>query len=564
MYIMVKKEEYERLIRENAELKQQVKELIAENTALKNQISVLINENIELKAQLKNALEQIKLLTAQKWGKSSEKLNVEQNTFNEAEVLSDSSGELVEVEIEQISGYLRKKKKKSRKKKLECFPVEVIEYYLPEGECSCPNCNTGTLHIMKKEIRRELAYEPATFKVIEHVSHVYSCRNCNDYEENATIIKADSPTALIPKSIASASLVAYVLYEKYVMATPLYRLENHFEKDDIELSRQVLASWVIKVANNHLIKIYNFMKEILLKKDVLYSDDTEVRVLKEPGRKATTKSYMWVYISVMEENIFLFEYTETRARNNIEAFLKGFNGFIHVDGYVGYENILGAILVGCFAHARRKFMESIKVIPKENRTANVASVIGLNYCNELFKNERMIVEKIIHEFGEDFDRYDKNVVDRIFKLRKELSQPVLDKMKEWLDSIESKVVPNSYLGKAVTYCLNQWDKLIRFMCDGRLEISNNLSERTIKNFVIGRKNWLFSDTPSGAKASAIVYSIVETAKANNLNVYKYFKYILEKLPNISDDKISELLPWSDCLPEDIKVNSRDKPSSEIL
>lgn len=552
MKIIIEEAEYEILVQENIELKNQVRELIKENTALKNQISVLITENIELKTQLRDALEQIKLLMAEKWGKSKESIDLEKHTINEAEVLSDSSEGIFE--IEEIR-YIRRKKKRSRNEKFEDIPVEIIEYYLSDDELDCPNCENGLLKIMKKEIKRELTYTPAKYKVIEHIIYVYSCRDCNEYEENATIIKATAPNTLIPKSIASATLVAYVIYEKYVMSTPIYRLEKHFIRNDLQLSRQVLASWIIKVANNHLIKIYELMKETLLKKEVLYSDDTGIQVLKESGRLAQTKSYMWVYISVIEEKIILFEYTRTRAREHPENFLKGFNGFIHVDGYAAYEKLLGVILIGCVAHARRKFVEAIRVLPKKQRTSEVAAVIGFKYCNKLFKIENKIIEKLDEEFGEDYNRFNKNVSEKVFELRKEFSQPVLDEFKSWLDSVEPIIAPESLLGKAVKYCLNQWHKLKGFMLDGRLELSNNRSERAIKNFVIGRKNWLFADTPSGATSSAIIYSIVETAKANNLNVYQYFAYILKELPNIEEKNVYHLLPWSNTLPDDVKIKS---------
>jgi transposase len=554
MKIIVDKDEYEKLIAENTELKQQVYKLVNENTVLKNQISVLINENIELKAKLEETLEQIKLLTAKIWGKSSEKTDLKQDIVNEAEVTIDSNNDIEEIEMEEIS-YKRRKKRKSRNEKLDELPIEIIEYYLTDDELNCPNCENEVLHIMKKEIRRELEYVPGKFKVIEHVRYVYSCRNCSEYEENATIVKANTPNPLIPKSIASATLVAYILYEKYVMASPLYRLENHFNRLDIALSRQVMASWVIKVADNHLVKIYDLMKEVLLEKEVLYSDDTEIQVLKEDGRSARTKSYMWVYISVIEEEIIIFEYTKTRAGEHPEKFLKGFSGFLHVDGYSSYEKVANITLIGCFAHARRYFWEAIKTLPKERRTAEVASVIGFKYCNELFKIENDIVEKLNAEFGENYNRFDKEIAKKIFDYRNTLSQPVLDEFKSWLDSIEPIVAPKSILGKAVNYCLNQWYKLEGFMLDGRLEISNNRSERAIKNLIIGRKNWLFADTPSGATSSAIIYSISETAKANNLNVYQYFVYILRKLPHINDKDICQLLPWSNNLPDDIKIKS---------
>jgi transposase len=255
---------------------------------------------------------------------------------------------------------------------------------------------------MSRDTRLEFVYKPAEFKVVEHVVIIYSCEYCNKYGENATIIKAPSKNALIPKSIASASLVAYILYEKYVMASPLYRIEKHFSGFDIMLSRQVMASWVIKVAQNHLIKIYNLMKEFLLKKEVIYSDDTEIQVLKEPGKLASSKSYMWFYITIIEEKICLLEYTETRARKHPKKFLNSFGGYVHVDGYASYEKIENIKLIGCFAHARRKFYEALKTLPKIKRTTKVASVIGFKYCNSLFKIENQITEEIIKEFGDDY------------------------------------------------------------------------------------------------------------------------------------------------------------------
>jgi transposase len=552
MKIIVDKAEYERLIQENIELKQQVSELIKENKALKDQISVLMNENIELKAQLQDALEQIKLLSNKLYGKSSEKTNLPDDIVNEAEALNDSNPDLEEPDYEKII-YLRNKKRKKRKKIFEDIPVEVIEYYLTNDDC--PNCPEGKLHIMKKIVRCELLYTPAEFKVLKHLIAIYCCRNCNENEEHATIIKANSPPALIPKSVASASLVAYIMYEKYVMASPLNRIENHFNGYDIQLSRQVMASWVIKVANNHLVKIYDAMKAVILEKEIIFSDDTEIQVLKEEGRLATTKSYMWVYISVVEEKIYLFEYTKTRSREHPKSFLMGFSGFLQVDGYAGYEKIDGVTLIGCLSHGRRYYFDALTALPKAKRTKEVASVIGFNYYNQLFKIENKIIEKIVSEFGEDYDVNKREVHEKITEFREKLSQPILDDFKNWLDTIESTVAPKSLLGKAVTYSLNQWPKLTGFMLDGRLELSNNRSERTIRNFVTGRKNWLFADTPSGAISSAIIYSIAETAKANNLSVYKYFEYILKHLPNIQDKNVSKLLPWSKDLPDYIKIQS---------
>jgi len=251
---------------------------------------------------------------------------------------------------------------------------------------------------------------------------------------------------------------------------------------------------------------------------------------------------MWLYRTGREgPPIILYDYQTTRAGKHPERFLKGFKGWLHVDGYAGYHKVANATLVGCWSHARREFDEALKALPENMKSQPGAAQEGLVYCNRLFAIERELAETTPAE------RY---------KEREQRSQPVLKEFHAWLKQTRPKVLPKSALGKALQYCLNQWDSLTSFMQDGRLEIDNNRSERSIKPFVIGRKNWLFSNTPNGAKASAMIYSLVETAKENALNVNSYLIWIFERLPNIdlqNNESLDSLMPWSPELPDNCKL-----------
>ncbi|MBN4062985.1 IS66 family transposase [Alkaliphilus sp. AH-315-G20] len=239
--------------------------------------------------------------------------------------------------------------------------------------------------------------------------------------------------------------------------------------------------------------------------------------------------------------IFLYDYRTTRAKKHPQNFLEKFKGFLHVDGYSGYHDIPDVTLVGCIAHARRKFADALKAVPKGTDVSNLPASKGLEYCNELFKLER---------------KFKDLEPDERHKLRKEQTQPVLDAFLEYLETSKKQALPKSTFGTAINYCLNQWTKLKSFMADPNLEISNNRAERAIKPFVIGRKNFLFSNTPRGATASAIIYSVVETAKANKLSPFHYLNYLFEKMPNTNLENVKELdklLPFSDSLPDSCKI-----------
>jgi hypothetical protein len=348
------------------------------------------------------------------------------------------------------------------------------------------------------------------------------------------------PTPAFPNSLASASAVAYIMSQKFVEGLPLYRQQQSLARLGVTIPRQTMANWMLKGAE-WLEPLYDRMHEELLRRDILHADETTLQVLREADRAAQTKSYMWLYRSGRDgPPIVLYDYQQTRAREHPRTFLHGFTGYLHVDGYQAYEKLQGITLAGCWSHARRGFTDALTALPASARTAGtpVAAEIGLNFCNQLFTIER--------------DLHDATPAER-FAVRQQRSRPVLNAFQAWLANQSVTALPKSAFGQAVNYCINQWEKLITFLLDGRLELDNNRSERSIKPFVIGRKNWLFANTPAGAKASAIIYSLIETAKENGLHPYAYLTYLFTELPDCSTTDLDRVLPWSASLPSTCHV-----------
>jgi len=500
-------------------------------------VEVLEQQVAELTAKLKWYEEQFRLAQQKRFGASSEKTHPDQLTldlFNEAEVLATPEGE--EPPTEQIT-YERRKPSGKRETKLDKLPIETVTYELGEDEQVCSCCG-GALHEMSTETRNEIEMIPAEVKIVRHVRKVYACRRCEREEIRTPIVTAPMPKPVYPGSLASPSSMAYVMTQKYVDSQPLYRQEQQFARQGLSISRQTLANWMIYGANQWLSLLTDRMREHLLQQDILHADETTLQVLREPGKSAETQSYLWLYrTGRMGPPIVLYDYRPTRGGEHPRNFLSGFKGYLHVDGYSGYHKVQGVTLVGCWAHARRKFDEALKALPAGQTKTETAAQQGLKFCNELFAIERELRDAAPEE------RYNA---------RMERSKPILDAYLTWLRQQRSRTLPKSLLGQAIAYSLNQWDKLTAFLKDGRLEIDNNRSERSIKPFVIGRKNWLFANTPRGAKASAIIYSVIETAKENGLNPFKYLTYLFEQLPQLADPKDSEaldkLLPWSPSLP----------------
>ena len=511
-------------------------------------ILTLEQQIAELNARLKWFEEQFLLSRKKQFGPSSEKTSPEQlNLFNEAEDTADSK--LEEPTLETITYQRQKRQSGQREELFKDLPVEVIEYRLPEEEQICPCCQ-GKLHEMSTQTRREIKYIPAQYIAVHHVQFIYACRKCEQENTKTPIIKADMPNPILPGSLASPSMLAYIMDQKYTLSQPLYRQEQQFNRLGINLSRQTMANWLLNTADPWLKIIYDRVHELLIKRDILHADETTLQVLKEPGRSAETKSYMWLYRTGRDgPPIVLYDYQTTRASKHPISFLTGFKGYLQTDGYSGYGQIEGVTLVGCFAHARRKFTEALKALPADQKDKPVAAKLGLDYCNRLFAIERQLKDV------SDQERYEK---------RLELSKPILTEFNAWLKKQRQHTLPKSAFGQAINYCLNQWEELNHYLLDGRLEIDNNRAERSIKPFVIGRKNFLFSNTQRGAKGSAIIYSIIETAKENHLKPFEYLQYLFERLPNVNTRDVAvidTLLPWSDIIPADCRMPQKDSTPS---
>jgi transposase len=509
---------------------------------LKNENDSLKIEIEELNAKVAWYEEQFRLSAAQKYGASSEKTpDADQlSIFNEAE--KEQRPLLAEPDLEEIT-YKRKRSRKPTGERFADLPVEVIEYELEGEDLVCEECG-DTLTKMSKETRRELVVIPATVKLVEHVQNIYTCENCRDNGTASNIQMARAPEPVIPHSFVSPSLLAYIVDRKYSQALPLYRQEQQWKYFGFELSRQNMANWVIKGAELLMI-LFLLIKDFLLKETYIHADESELQVLSEPGKKATSKSYMWLYCTGERgPPIYLYDYRPSRSGDCPKKFLKGFSGIIQTDGYEAYNKVEGVTLMACLSHIRRYFADALKALPKDADVSRSLAEVGRKYCNKLFKLERSFKDMPAEE--------------RYFA-RLEKSKPLLDEFHDWLTESNQKALPKSALGKAIKYCLNQWDHLIVFLLDGNVEISNNRAERALKSFVIGRKNFLFAKSPAGAGASAVCYSIIETAKANGLSPFHYLTHLFNKLPNLpaaDPDAINELLPWSDKLPASCYVKPK--------
>ena len=495
-----------------AETAQNWSEIVAEKD---KQIVENKNRISELEALVKFYETQFRLQKHRQYGAKSEKSEYDQlSVFNEAEATTEES--TAEPELREVQKHFRKRKRLVNDKLPENLPIEIVEHNLSESAKDCPKCGEFLHIIGRGEKRRELVIIPAQVKIREHVSKTYACRNC---EKNAvepgetTIIKAGLPAPVIKGSFASPEAIAHIMYQKFVMGAPLYRQEQDWQRQGILLTRQTMSNWLIKVTEDYLEPIYKLLHEKLLKHSVLHSDETTLQVLHEPGKTPQSKSSMWLYRTGgdAEFPIVLYEYQRDKKAVRPAEFLKNFEGYLHCDGAAYYHSLPSEIIiVGCLAHARRKFDEALKSMPKKDRAeTNVAK--GKQYCDQLFELERSFADLSPDE------RYEK---------RQEFSKLLLAEFFTWAEKFSQ--MTKTPLGKAVHYALSQRKYLGNFLLDGRIEISNNRAERSIKPFVISRKNFLFANTPRGARASAIMFSIIETAKENGLNPFKYIVYVLKQ------------------------------------
>ena len=427
-----------------------------------------------------------------------------------------------------VSGHSRKKKR-TLEELCATLPVEERIVDLPDNEKVNPNGHALTC-IGQEYIRTELVLERAKAKVVKHYRKVYADRQLEQETGYSEVFKPVMPPPLLAHSYASASVVTDVLMKKYVDAMPLYRQEQMWKRMGVELKRSTMANWVIQVADLYLRPFWKRIRSELLTQSTIHADETVIQVLKEKGKPATSESRMWVYSSAKRADIQLrcFEYRESRSGKWAKTFLEGFSGVLITDGYSGYNKVQEAERAGCWAHMRRKWLEAM---PEGADAKTCKAAEGYEFCNRLFELERQF-EGLTAE-------------ERLIQ-RKEKSGPVLEAYWTWLNTLAR---PTGKLKDAVTYAQNQKAHLSAFLEHGEIEISDNQVENAIRPFVVGRKGWLFADTPQGAEASAIIYSLMETAKANSLRLDDYLLHLLSIMPERAeqnkDFEIDDLLPWSE-------------------
>ena len=475
-------------------------------------------------------LEQIRHLRYKLFGTKSEKADdhVTLPLFDMPEPEAEPSEPEDKVEIPAHT-----RKKRGRKPLPAELPRVDVVHDIPEDEkiCGC-GCELSRIG---EEVSEQLDIVPAKIQVIRNIRPKYACRQCEGVEDEGPTVKiAPVPPQIIPKSIVTPSVLAHILTGKFVDAMPFYRQERQLERLGIEISRTSMCNWAMKAADA-CIPLLNLLQDEVLDGFLINIDETTVQVLAEPGRDPTQKSYMWIFRrGDSEKSALIYQYHPTRSGDVAAVFLRGYKGYVQTDGYAGY-NFLDSEQdiehIGCWAHARRKFKDVVKAQGK-NRKKTGSADVALNYIGRLYRIEKEAQKKELKP-------------EEIYRERQQKSTPILDDFKKWLMKRSTHTPPKGLLGKAISYALKQWDRLVGYLQDGRLSMDNNAAENCIRPFVIGRKNWLFSGTPEGAAASAVLYSLVETAKANGLEPYSYFRYIFEKLPMAETlEDLEALLPWN--------------------
>lgn len=527
----------------------QYEELMALNKKLQEQNQSLQNQLIHL-SQI------VELFRRDKYGSKSEKITPEMRAgvdslFDEPELIhsieEDKAAKAAE-EAETVTVKEHERVKKSKTSIWDKLPEgteEIVEEHRLEEGATCPKCGAELEVIGKKEVK-SLVLIPAQYKVKIDVYYTYACKKCPDNGNNVTVVETPRVPQVIPGSFASPEAIAHLMTQKYAMGVPLYRQAIEYHRQGLDLSRQTISNWLLESAELWLKPLYNRLHEKLLEEDVLHADETTVQVLHEEGRSPQSKSYMWLFRTsgCAEHPIVLYKYEPSRSQSCAQEFLKGFKGYLHSDGYEAYHNLGETVTnVGCLVHARRYFNDALETSSKgENQIAAKA----MGYFTRIFKLEKKF-EKL--EGSDPYKtRYEK-------RLKEE--KPLLDELFAWVEKLN--VMPKSTLGKAVVYLLNQKRYLYNYLLDGRLEASNNRAERSIKPFVIARKNFLFANAADGAEGSSMIFSMIETAKENQLDPYRYLTYVLRTAPRLEQTDanwMEPLLPEN--VPVECKANYRSK------
>ena len=522
---------------------------------LQDQMEGLTRQTQALNDKMQLMMEQLVLSKKSRFGRSSEKMagpgqirfmevDGEIVFFNEAEAVCG----LDAPEPDSLEPQQPKKKKQAGKREADLagLPVRRIDHYLSEKELAAEFGEKGWKQL-PDAISRCYRFVPAKVEVEEHHVGVYSSKT------DDRMVKAPHPKKLLPGSLVSPSLAAAVLNGKYLNAVPLYRLEKEFERYGLAITRQNMANWVIRLGESCFGPLYDYLHTLLYRYLVIQADETPVLVNKD-GRPAGSKSWMWVYRSgclYQKEQVILYEYQKTRNASHPRKFLKDYNGICVTDGYQVYHTLEkekeDLKIAGCWVHCRRKFEEALEVIPKELRKQSVLDLL-MNQIRAIYREEGKL-----SGFSAD---------ERVEK-RQLVVKPLVDAFFAYVKQNSGRVPKSGKAREAFTYALNQEPYLRVFLENGNVPMDNNASERAIRGFCIGKKNWEMIDTVHGASASAIIYSISETAKANGLKPYEYFEYLLTEIPKHQDesstDFLADLLPWSEKLPEYIR---KPKKASE--
>lgn len=515
---------------------------------LQDQNDKLSGEVQELNKKMEVLIEQITLANKNRFGRSSEKtmdtsqicfMEVDGTIvfFNEAEAISDLDAE----EPDTLENKPARKPKTVGKKEADIknLPVNIINHYLTDEELVAEFGENGWKQL-PDAISKHYRLIPAKVEIDEHHVGVYASKT------DDRIIKADHPKALLHGSLVSPTIAAAIMNGKYVNAVPLYRLEQEFSRYGLAITRQNMANWMIRLGESYLAVLYDYLHKKLYDYHVIQADETPVLV-NHDGRSAGSKSYMWVYRSghlYTDKQIVLYDYHKTRNSSHPREFLSNYSGICVTDGYQVYHTIEKECedlqIAGCWVHARRKFDEALTVIPKAHRN----------------KSDAFLVIKQIQAIYREEGKLNELSSEERLTQRQLVIKPLVDALFAYLKKMEPTVPASGQLRKAYTYILNQEKYLRVFLEDGEVPIDNNASERAIRGFCIGKKNWQMIDTINGAHSSAIIYSIAETAKANSLKPYDYFVYLLEEIPKHMDQEdrtfLEDLLPWSEKLPEEIR------------
>jgi transposase len=478
---------------------------------------------VDLHEERDSLLEQLRIAIKREFGRSSEAAPGQHELFNEAEQEDKGSDDEVEtptVNDPSLATTPTARKTPGRKPLPKHLPrVEVI-YDLDEQSAQCAEDGTA-LKVIGEEVTEQLDIIPAQIRVIRKVRKTYACPQCE------SVIRAPKPGELLPKSRASADLLVQIAMYKYQDALPLYRQQKMFERLGVTLDRSTMANWMVAVGQK-LAPLVEQMRVDALAVNVLHADETTIQVLKEAGRRPDQKSYMWVQSTGTGPPIVIYHYAPSRAQSVVEHLFSGYQGTLVTDGYAAYRSLTTATHAGCWAHARRKFNDALKLL-KGSRTGKAQ--VGFNYIQRLF-----VLEK----------QWLANSAEERHQLRQLHSQPIIDDLGHWLEKSLPTVAPKSQLGRAMKYLQGQWEKLTVFLTDGDIPIHNNQAENKIRPFVIGRKNWMFSDSVNGAESSAAIYSLIETAKANDMAPDIYLSWLFRQLPDAdlsSTESVRSLLPY---------------------